>query len=258
MPQESQLALDRSQISRYIQLSTLFRTRIRTGEWKAGAQIPTVDDLAKECGVARATVRQALDLLYDEGLIERYRAKGTFVTDKPQQEIWCKITTDWSGLLRPSTDDARIEVVSKDSKAIALPISHNIGKLAPFYDRVKRRHWRGNRPYLLTNLYLESSLRKFISHSDLKSKTALAIISDVLGSEIGDAQHTMTIGMADLITAEALSLQVNAPVAYVRREVVDRNGTLVLISDGIYRGDVVRIDVKLRLPNSQNSARKKK
>jgi GntR family transcriptional regulator len=254
--QGPQLALDRSQISRYIQLSTLFRTRIRTGEWKTGCQIPTVDNLAKECGVARATVRQALDLLYDEGLIERYRAKGTFVTDKPQEEIWCKITTDWSGLLRPSTDDARIEVVSKSTKAMPLPIGHNIGKLAPLYDRVRRRHWRGNRPYLLTNLYLDSSLRKFVSNNDFKSKTALAIISDVLSAKIGDAQHTMTIGTADLLTAEALSLPVNAPVAYVRREVVDKNGTLVLVSDGTYRGDVVRIDVKLRLPNSQNSKRK--
>ena len=246
MARGSQLVFERSQISRYIQLSALFRTRIRTGEWPAGCQIPTVDELAEECGVARATVRQALNSLSDEGLIERFRAKGTFVTERPQEEIWCKITTDWSGLLRPSTDDARIEVMSKEVKGVPLPISHNIGTPAPLYNRIKRRHWRGDRPFLLANLYLDSSLRKFVSSKDFSSKTALAIISDVLSEGIGDAQHTMTIGAADLVTAEALSLAVNAPIAFVRREVVDKKGTLVMVSDGIYRGDVVRIDVKLR------------
>jgi GntR family transcriptional regulator len=53
--------LTRSAVSRYIQLATLFRGRITSGAWPVGARIPTVDDLAAECGVARATIRQALD-----------------------------------------------------------------------------------------------------------------------------------------------------------------------------------------------------
>ena len=53
--------LNRSAVSRYIQLATLFRRRIEQGVWRTGEQIPTVDDLAAECGVARATIRQALD-----------------------------------------------------------------------------------------------------------------------------------------------------------------------------------------------------
>ena len=61
--------LDRSAVSRYLQLASLFRRRIEAGDWPIGQQTPTVDDLAVECGVARATVRKALDMLEDEGLI---------------------------------------------------------------------------------------------------------------------------------------------------------------------------------------------
>src|SRR6476620_274605 len=75
--------LSRSAIARYIQLATLFRRRIPSGQWKLHDQIPTVEDLVEECGVARATVRQALGVLEKEGLIERFRAKGTFVTKRP-------------------------------------------------------------------------------------------------------------------------------------------------------------------------------
>jgi hypothetical protein len=38
---------------------------------------------------------------------------------------------------------------------------------------------------------------------------------------------------------------VNAPVAYVRREVTDKSGKLMFVSDGVYPGDVVKIDFKL-------------
>ena len=71
--------LDQSAVSRYLQLATLFRRRVETGEWAVGSQIPTVDELAEECGVARLTIRQALDQLESDGIIQRFRAKGTFV-----------------------------------------------------------------------------------------------------------------------------------------------------------------------------------
>src|SRR4051794_6737636 len=93
--------LDRSAVARYIQLASLFRRRIEAGDWPTGRQIPTVDDLSAECGVARATVRKALDMLQDERLIERYRAKGTFVRQRPRRQLWCEVATDWSGLLAP-------------------------------------------------------------------------------------------------------------------------------------------------------------
>jgi len=101
----------RTGVARYIQLASLFRRRIESGLWAPGRQIPIVDDLAAECGVARATIRQALGILENERLIERYRAKGTFVLERPQGQIWCEVATDWSGLLM-SRKDAVIEVLS--------------------------------------------------------------------------------------------------------------------------------------------------
>ncbi|MBX2885336.1 MAG: GntR family transcriptional regulator, partial [Granulosicoccus sp.] len=64
-------ALDKSAIARYIQLASVFRNRIRNGDWKVGEQIPTVTQLSAEYGVAGMTIRQALDILQSEGLIER-------------------------------------------------------------------------------------------------------------------------------------------------------------------------------------------
>jgi GntR family transcriptional regulator len=239
--------LSRSAVSRYIQLATLFRRRIEQGAWRLDQQIPTVDALAEECGVARATIRQALDLLEQEGLIERFRAKGTFVRSLPSAgRLWCEVETDWSGLLR-SREGAEIETLS-DTPNIAGSAAPQaaIGRPAALYRHVRRRHWRDGAAFLLADVFLDARLSPKVTAEDLRSKTALRLVAGIPGVRIADARQTLTIGTADVETAAALGIALNAPVAHVRRAAVDHRGVLVLIADGIYRGDVVRLDIKLR------------
>jgi GntR family transcriptional regulator len=235
----------RSAISRYIQLATLFHRRIESGQWPVGEQIPTVEELAGECGVARATIRQALGILESEKLIERFRAKGTFVRRRPTEELWCEVPTDWSGLLR-SRDSARIELLGDKPNVQLRDVPHRIGSLAAAYRHLSRRHWRDESPFLLAEVFIAETLRSRISDEDIASKTALRLIHDVPGLEIVEARQTLTIGTADVETAEALMMPINAPIALVHRRAVDRDGVLVLIADGTYRGDVVRFDIRLR------------
>ena len=83
----------------YVQLVSLFRRRIGSGEWVIGKQIPTLDELAVDLGVARLTVRHAIGFLEAEGLIGRYRGRGTFVLKKPEQEVFLDIPTNWLDLV---------------------------------------------------------------------------------------------------------------------------------------------------------------
>jgi GntR family transcriptional regulator len=85
-----------------------------------------------------------------------------------------------------------------------------------------------------------------IAKKDLQTKTALRLVSDIPGLKIKDARQTLTIGSADVETSDGLDLPLNAPIAIVHRSVVDRSGCLVFIGEGLYRGDMVRIDMKLK------------
>lgn len=62
------------------------RRRIATQEWQQGQRIPDEADLAVEFGAARATVNKALQLLADEGLLERKRRAGTRVVVAPARK----------------------------------------------------------------------------------------------------------------------------------------------------------------------------
>lgn len=244
---ENSTAIDfsRSAVSRYVQLASLFRRRIESGQWQLGQQMPTVDELAQECQVARATVRQALDLLEDEKLIERYRAKGTFVTAKPQEQYWCEVASDWSGqLIAP--EGATIEILSTRKKAVPPSPLHQIGELAPAYRHWRRRHWRNGVPYYLGDVYIDERVAKRISSETFKQKTSMRILRELPGLEIKEAHQTLTLGMADPEIADLLKLPLNAPIAHVHRSAIDQDGCVVFIGVGIYRGDVVRLDIKLK------------
>jgi GntR family histidine utilization transcriptional repressor len=59
------------------------RRRIVEREWRQGDRIPDEADLATEFGAARATVNKALQLLADEGILDRRRRGGTRVAVNP-------------------------------------------------------------------------------------------------------------------------------------------------------------------------------
>lgn len=62
------------------------RRRIVDREWRQGDRIPDEAELAVEFGVARATVNKALQLLAEEGLLDRKRRAGTHVTVNPARK----------------------------------------------------------------------------------------------------------------------------------------------------------------------------
>ena len=247
MSQVSNIAedLSRSAISRYIQLAALFRERIKGGHWAMGAKLPTIEELASECGVARATIRQAMDLLADEGLIERYRAKGTFVVGKPQEALWCSVGTDWSGLLRPN-QDADFELLSDDADEEAPHILPVGATRAATYRHLHRLHSRNGAPFMVADVYIAETLRPLISEEDVHTKTGLRLLAETPGITIRSATQMLTIGAADPLIASLLKIPLNAPVGHLHREAIDDNGELLMWVDSTYRGDVVRFEVKLR------------
>jgi len=242
---ESSVVSGGTGVSRYKQLATLFRRHIATGRWKVGEQIPTIGDLADEHGVARETVRQALDQLASEKLIERFRAKGTFVTHHPEEQMWCEVETDWAGLLR-TRRGATIETLTEKRNQQPPLVPDFSGKTAKGYRYVRRRHWRNEEPFLLSEMYIDEDVFKKMPGSSLASKTGLQFLSEVPGLKLADIRQTLTIGTADVLTAELLKLDINAPVAFMRRYAFDTDNRLIFTGETIYRGDVFWLSMKLK------------
>lgn len=65
----------------YEQIVQQIEESIRTGELRAGSQLPAERDLAKQFGVSRTAVREAIKALQEKGLVDAFPGRGTFVTN---------------------------------------------------------------------------------------------------------------------------------------------------------------------------------
>lgn len=75
---DSPAAID-ARLPAYLQLRDRLASRIGSGEWKPDDALPSENVLAAETGLSVGTVRKAMQMLVDEGLLERRRGSGTYL-----------------------------------------------------------------------------------------------------------------------------------------------------------------------------------
>lgn len=228
----------------YAQLVTLFRQRIESGEWALNDKLPSLDELCVEFDVARVTVRTALGLLEAEGLIGRYRGRGTFVLHKPESTIWYRIPNDLESLVG-ITPDIEFEWLD-NCLAEATPVPfHGRGVLAPAYQYLRRRLLRHHVPYCIGATFIEKTAFDAIGTEGFGAPVPLAKLNEHLKGGIAHAEQTIRASTADLKTAQLLQLEPGAAVMVVMRTVLNHDDVLVYESHGTFRGDFVEVHTNL-------------
>ncbi|PWF99350.1 GntR family transcriptional regulator [Levilactobacillus bambusae] len=77
----------------YIQIHNDIKRSIEAGKWAIGDRIPSERELAHRFGVSRMTLRQAIQTLVDEGILERLVGSGTYVANQKVQEKMSGVTS---------------------------------------------------------------------------------------------------------------------------------------------------------------------
>lgn len=77
----------------YIKIHNQLRENIEDVKWKVGERIPAERELANQFSVSRMTLRQAIQELVDEGILERRVGSGTFVANRKVQERMSGVTS---------------------------------------------------------------------------------------------------------------------------------------------------------------------
>ncbi|MEK7346451.1 MAG: GntR family transcriptional regulator [Pseudomonadota bacterium] len=238
------MVLDNTHVPLYIQLSDLFRQRIQKGVWKTGSKLPSLEELVSEFQVARVTVRQAVDRLTHEGLLSPQRGRGTFVTGAPTDNRWLHVETTLDKLA-DIYRHTRPELLNIDESTRTPLISDSDGVPAEKYTFMRRVHKRDGQPYCVINIYLDSAI--FAKHPvRFRKETVIPILTSMPSVEIVTAHQVLTISTADLEVAKHLGINVNAPVAEVRRVFTGPNRRVIYLAEVTYRGDSVRMEIDLK------------
>lgn len=231
------------QVPRYAQLAALLRQRIARGVWQVGHRLPSLDDLVQEFGVARVTVRQAVDLLAREGLLSPQQGRGTFVTQAPTQSRWLRLETSLKALADAYRDDKPKLTLIDETSAVP-PMQARDGTAAPRYRLMRRVHSRNGEAYCVITIYLDERVFR-LAPKRFRRETVVPVLLDLPGVKIARAHQTLHIGTADVAVAAHLGVAVHSPVAEVRRVFNAPDGTLLYLGEVTYRGDYIHFEMAL-------------
>jgi DNA-binding FadR family transcriptional regulator len=82
----------------YRQIAEQLRTLIAQGEFAPGGRLPAERDLARQLGVSRPSVREALIALEVEGWVEVRTGSGVYVQPRPERDAGKIPPTEWGPL----------------------------------------------------------------------------------------------------------------------------------------------------------------
>ncbi len=242
---------DRSRVPLYIQVASVMRRRIETKQWRPGQKISTLIELEREFEVARVTVRQAIDILREEGLLISQQGRGTFVANKTVSRHWFKLATNWDVLIEPIKDNVpkRIKV---DNPPPFPALRDDEGNLASKYVFLRTLQFKDGEPYGLVSVHLADEIFQRDPEA-FRQHPALSVLAGMKDVAIVHAHQTVVIGSADPTTADLLRIALGAPTAECRCAVIDDRGIAIYAADIIYRSDAIQLHIDL-LANSRTSS----
>jgi GntR family transcriptional regulator len=212
--------------SRYAALAAALRHRIVAGEWPPGTPLPSETALATEHGVALGTMRRALELLAEQGLIERRHGRGTFVRGGLAGATMLRFFRFGHG----DGEVPRSRILSRQAVVASAEVARRLHVAAG--DPVLRLHRLrslGGQPCLLEEIWLPLPLFGALLESPLADWDDLLYPMFAERCGIAVARASDEIGFSTLSTAHArhLGLSPGHPGVTVTRQAYDLAGRCI-------------------------------
>jgi GntR family transcriptional regulator len=221
----------------------------------AGSQLPPEPELAAELGVSRATLREALRSLEEEGLVRRTRGAGTFVADRPRMannldaNFGVTDAIRFSGM-EPGTERAAVRIEAAGGEE-AERLDIEPGEDVVVVDRVRTAD---GRPVVLSRDIL--AMRVLGDDPALTKKLESSSVYEVLERDVGVVIHhglaTFRPTRADGHVASRLRVPKGTLLLYIRQVDFDESGGPVLSSHEHHLADAFEFTLLRRGPGEED------
>jgi GntR family transcriptional regulator len=206
--------INRRRADRARRTADVLRQQIHAGAYPDG--LPAENDLAAEFFVSRNTVREALTVLKNEGLIERGPKVGTHVAQRKYHHgldalLGLKETFKDLGEVR---NEVRAAMPVTAPPAVASQLQLKPGDRAVFIERLR---YLGDLPLSLDLTYLTPDIGTQILDFSLESNDLFALIEQVTGQRLGSASLALEAIPADAHSAATLQVPDGAALLMLER-----------------------------------------
>lgn len=237
-------------LPKYHQIYLVLREQLDEGRFAEG--LPGELALMAQFGVARVTIRRALERLSDEGLISRNPGRRT----RPVPPVAANDARTGEGMARANLrgllenlvtmglhtsvkviDVATITASTQVAEALQLTLGDPVQKA------VRVRSTREG-PLSHITTYVPGDIARQFGRRELAKKPILVLLEES-GVKVGRAHQTISARLADNVLAQHLEVSVGSALLAVRRLIYDDADKPVQWLHGFYRPDRYAYEMQL-------------
>lgn len=224
-----------SRIPLYCQLMEILISDIRTNMHEED-QLPSEREICERFDVSRATVRQAMQEMEQEGYIYRSHGRGTFVApQKINQELlrFYSFSEEMKKLGKtPSSKVIEFEVIDcekKISKKLAIEANEKIYKIV-------RLRLADDKPMMIETTYLPYDRFPGITKADLEKASLYDVFRTTFNAKMTSAKEIFQPVITNIEAAKYLKVAKEIPSLRIERYTYE-NGHIIEYTISIARGD---------------------
>jgi GntR family transcriptional regulator len=210
---------------RYQQIAADIRSRV--AHMGAGQLLPSESDLSSEFGVSRVTIRRALEILRDDGLVDARQGFGWYVSGEPLRQHLDELGTIEGQLERRGIRPER-QVLEFAFRSAPKRVADALGTDQVL--RVKRLNLADGKPFAVVTVWCPADLAQQLSRHDVEQRP----FYELLGVSLRGATQTIGADSVDDADADLLHVPPSSPVLRCERVTTDITGRPVLMSEHVF------------------------
>lgn len=222
----------------YIQFKDEIKSNIKSNVLKKGEKLPSEKELSKIYGISTITVRKALEILADEGLIERIQGKGTFVSNAKYERNLRKFLsfTEMCKLMKvkPSTKVIEKKFIKNEKASKLLNLKPDTGIIY-----IERLRFVDNSPVILEKSYFTSDY-SYLLYEDLE-KSLFETISKYRNFEIEDSNKEIEIIRSDNKISKFLNVKKDSPIIKIDSVAFLSNNEIAYVGQQLINGEKFKL-----------------
>lgn len=222
----------------YERIAAELRSQLGAGDLPAGQLLPSEAELSAAYAVSRVTIRKALEVLREEGLVSSRQGVGWFAATSTVRQSLGRLGTLEAQLESEGLPSERriIEFAFVEARQRAREV-FGPGEVL----KVRRVNLAGRVPFAVVTVWCPRRYGDGLSRADVEGSP----FSDLIGLELGGAVQTIGAGAASATDAGLLGVPEGSPVLLCERVTHDTAGESVLLSRFVFPGHLTEFVVEL-------------
>lgn len=232
----------------YQRLAQALRAGIAAGSHPIGAALPTEVELRERHGVSRHTVREALRLLVDQGLIERRQGAGSRVIAAAPPVAYVHTIRSLSELFS-YTQDTRLEVTGAELTTLGDADAATIRWPAETrWLRITGLRWTADRKETVCHVtvFVHARFAAMLGDVGGQDGPIYALVEARSGERVVEALQEVSAAAMPPVAARALGTRAGAPALRIVRRYLDASGGPMLVAVNWHPGDSFAYTIRLR------------